>query len=36
VDGHPHLYPEPRLGSRAPLRKLAHAAIDISDGLSTD
>ena len=37
VDGHPHLYPEPRLavlGRR--LRKLAHAMIDISDGLSTD
>ncbi len=36
VDGHPHLYPEPRLAVGRRLRKLAHAAIDISDGLSTD
>jgi thiamine-monophosphate kinase len=36
VDGHPHLYPEPRLAVGHRLRKLAHAAIDISDGLSTD
>jgi thiamine-monophosphate kinase len=34
--GHPHLYPEPRLAVGRRLRKLAHAMIDISDGLSTD
>ncbi|MFZ0632598.1 MAG: thiamine-phosphate kinase [Acidobacteriaceae bacterium] len=34
--GHPHLYPEPRLAVGRRLRGLAHAAIDISDGLSTD
>jgi thiamine-monophosphate kinase len=33
---HPHLYPEPRLAVGRRLRKLAHALIDISDGLSTD
>ncbi|HEX3986387.1 MAG TPA: thiamine-phosphate kinase [Acidobacteriaceae bacterium] len=33
---HPHLYPEPRLAVGRRLRGLAHAAIDISDGLSTD
>ncbi|HEX3660109.1 MAG TPA: thiamine-phosphate kinase [Acidobacteriaceae bacterium] len=33
---HPHLYPEPRLAAGRRLRNLAHAAIDISDGLSTD
>ncbi|MGA7521210.1 MAG: thiamine-phosphate kinase [Acidobacteriaceae bacterium] len=33
---HPHLYPEPRLAAGRRLRGLAHAAIDISDGLSTD
>ena len=35
--GHPHLYPEPRLavGARLPGLK-ATAAIDVSDGLSTD
>ncbi len=34
--GHPHLYPEPRLAVGRRLRSLAHAVIDISDGLSTD
>ena len=33
---HPHLYPEPRLAQGRRLRSLAHAVIDISDGLSTD
>ena len=33
---HPHLYPEPRLAVGRRLRKLASAAIDISDALSTD
>jgi thiamine-monophosphate kinase len=35
-DGHPHLYPQPRLAVGRRLRKLAHAMIDLSDGLSTD
>ena len=37
-DGHPHLYPSPRLGvgQRLAARSLASAAIDLSDGLSTD
>ena len=34
--GHPHLYPEPRLAVGRKARKLATAAIDVSDGLSTD
>ena len=36
--GHPHLYPEPRLaaGRKLMRRSLATAAIDLSDGLSTD
>lgn len=36
--GHPHLYPEPRLavGARLLSLKAATAAIDVSDGLSTD
>jgi thiamine-monophosphate kinase len=36
--GHPHLYPEPRLaaGRKLMQRSLATAAIDLSDGLSTD
>src|ERR1700722_10812311 len=34
--GHPHLYPEPRLAAGRKARKLATAAIDVSDGLSTD
>jgi thiamine-monophosphate kinase len=34
--GHPHLYPEPRLAAARKLRSLATAAIDVSDGLSTD
>jgi thiamine-monophosphate kinase len=36
--GHPHLYPEPRLAAGRTLmrRRLATAAIDLSDGLSTD
>jgi thiamine-monophosphate kinase len=33
---HPHLYPDPRLAAGRRLRKLAHAGIDLSDGLSTD
>jgi thiamine-monophosphate kinase len=35
---HPHLYPEPRLAAGLALmrRRLATAAIDLSDGLSTD
>ncbi len=35
-DAHPHLYPQPRLATGQRLRTLATAAIDISDGLSTD
>ncbi len=34
--GHPHLYPEPRLAAGRKLLRLASAAIDVSDGLSTD
>jgi thiamine-monophosphate kinase len=34
--GHPHLYPEPRLAAGRKLLRLATAAIDLSDGLSTD
>jgi thiamine-monophosphate kinase len=36
--GRPHLYPEPRLaaGRKLMRRRLATAAIDLSDGLSTD
>jgi thiamine-monophosphate kinase len=34
--GHPHLYPDPRLAVGRRLRNLANAAIDLSDGLSTD
>ena len=34
--GHPHLYPEPRIAVGRRLRGLASAAIDVSDGLSTD
>ena len=34
--GHPHLFPEPRLRQGWRLRTLASAAIDLSDGLSTD
>jgi thiamine-monophosphate kinase len=33
---HPHLYPVPRIGVGRRLRGLASAAIDVSDGLSTD
>ncbi len=35
---HPHLYPEPRLalGQKLAAKQLATAAIDLSDGLSTD
>ena len=35
-DGHPHLFPEPRLTQGQRLCGLATAAIDLSDGLSTD
>jgi thiamine-monophosphate kinase len=34
--GYPHLYPEPRLAAGHKLLRLATAAIDLSDGLSTD
>jgi thiamine-monophosphate kinase len=34
--GHPHLYPEPRIAVGRRLRGFATAAIDVSDGLSTD
>lgn len=33
---HPHLFPVPRLAAGQRLRRLATAAIDLSDGLSTD
>ncbi len=33
---HPHLYPEPRVTAGRKLLRLATAAIDLSDGLSTD
>ncbi len=38
MDGHPHLFPEPRMDAGEALlrRELASACIDISDGLSTD
>ena len=38
ASGHPHLYPQPRLAQGKPLRSrgLASAALDISDGLSTE
>ena len=36
ASNHPHLFPEPRLAQGRRLRPLAHASIDISDGLSTD
>jgi thiamine-monophosphate kinase len=38
TDGHPHLFPEPRLGVGVALlrRGMATACLDISDGLSTD
>jgi thiamine-monophosphate kinase len=38
VEGHPHLYPEPRLdvAKKLAAMKGIHAAIDVSDGLSTD
>ncbi len=36
AEGHPHLYPQPRLAQGRLLRKLASAALDISDGLSTE
>lgn len=35
-DLHPHLFPVPRLSAGERLRRVATAAIDISDGLSTD
>ena len=34
--GHPHFYPEPRIAVGRRLRDVAHAMIDVSDGLSTD
>jgi thiamine-monophosphate kinase len=38
TDGHPHLFPEPRLdvGDALQRRSLASACLDMSDGLSTD
>jgi thiamine-monophosphate kinase len=38
VEGHPHLYPEPRLNVAKKLAAIkgVHAVIDVSDGLSTD
>jgi thiamine-monophosphate kinase len=38
IEGHPHLFPEPRLdvGEALLRRRLATACMDISDGLSTD
>lgn len=38
AEKHPHLYPEPRLkaGARLMRSRMATAAIDLSDGLSTD
>lgn len=37
VDGdHPHLFPRPRLAVGDRLRRIASAAMDMSDGLSTD
>lgn len=38
ASGHPHLYPMPRvaMGTRLQAGKIASAAIDVSDGLSTD
>ncbi len=38
TEEHPHLYPQPRLGvgKRLLAQKIATAAIDLSDGLSTD
>lgn len=36
ADDHPHFFPSPRLAVGRRLRNLATAAIDISDGLSTD
>jgi thiamine-monophosphate kinase len=38
TDGHPHLFPEPRLdvGDALLRRSLATACLDLSDGLSTD
>jgi thiamine-monophosphate kinase len=38
TEGHPHLFPDPRLdvGEALLRRKLATACIDVSDGLSTD
>jgi thiamine-monophosphate kinase len=35
-DARPHLYPQPRLKAGLALRRFATAAMDISDGLSTD
>lgn len=34
--GHPQLFPEPRVAAGQRLRRLATAAMDVSDGLSTD
>lgn len=36
TDDHPHLFPQPRIAVAARIRPAANAAIDISDGLSTD
>lgn len=36
TDDHPHMFPQPRVAVSARVARLANAAIDISDGLSTD
>jgi thiamine-monophosphate kinase len=36
TEDHPHLFPQPRIAVAARVRSVANAAIDISDGLSTD
>lgn len=36
TDDHPHLFPQPRIAVAERIRSAANAAIDISDGLSTD
>ncbi|MGH9585562.1 MAG: thiamine-phosphate kinase [Acidobacteriaceae bacterium] len=36
TNDHPHMFPQPRIAVAARIRSAANAAIDISDGLSTD